>query len=118
MNKLIIIALALSLAACGHSKKKTSDHKSNIDLTAAGATFPLPYYNLAFKTYKDSTGVSVTYGGIGSGGGYTQPERPGSSILQAAMLTFLKQKWRKCRPRLYISRLVWVLSLWLTTYPK
>ena len=69
MNKLIIIALALSLAACGHSKKKTSDHKSNIDLTAAGATFPLPYYNLAFKTYKDSTGVSVTYGGIGSGGG-------------------------------------------------
>lgn len=46
MNKLIIIALALSLAACGHSKKKTSDHKSNIDLTAAGATFPLPYYNL------------------------------------------------------------------------
>ena len=48
MNKLIIIALALSLAACGHSKKKTSDHKSNIDLTAAGATFPLPYYNLAF----------------------------------------------------------------------
>ena len=38
MNKLIIIALALSLAACGHSKKKTSDHKSNIDLTAAGAT--------------------------------------------------------------------------------
>ena len=34
MNKLIIIALALSLAACGHSKKKTSDHKSNIDLTA------------------------------------------------------------------------------------
>ena len=36
MNKLIIIALALSLAACGHSKKKTSDHKSNIDLTAAG----------------------------------------------------------------------------------
>ena len=37
MNKLIIIALALSLAACGHSKKKTSDHKSNIDLTAAGA---------------------------------------------------------------------------------
>ena len=86
MNKLIIIALALSLAACGHSKKKTSDHKSNIDLTAAGATFPLPYYNLAFKTYKDSTGVSVTYGGIGS--------------------------------RLYISRLVWVLSSWLTTYPK
>ena len=116
MNKLIIIALALSLAACGHSKKKTSDHKSNIDLTAAGATFPLPYYNLAFKTYKDSTGVSVTYGGIGSGGGIRSLKD--RIVLQAAMLIFLKQKWRKCRPRLYISRLVWVLSSWLTTYPK
>ena len=112
MNKLIIIALALSLAACGHSKKKTSDHKSNIDLTAAGATFPLPYYNLAFKTYKDSTGVSVTYGGIGSGGGIRS--------LKDRIVDFAgsEQKWRKCRPRLYISRLVWVLSSWLTTYPK
>lgn len=117
MNKLIIIALALSLAACGHSKKKTSDHKSNIDLTAAGATFPLPYYNLAFKTYKDSTGVSVTYGGIGSGGGI-RSLKDRIVDFAGAMLIFLKQKWRKCRPRLYISRLVWVLSLWLTTYPK
>ena len=85
MNKLIIIALALSLAACGHSKKKTSDHKSNIDLTAAGATFPLPYYNLAFKTYKDSTGVSVTYGGIGR---YTQPESPDRRFCRQRCLSF------------------------------
>ena len=46
MNKLIIIALALSLAACGHSKKKTSDYKSNIDLTAAGARSPITIWLL------------------------------------------------------------------------
>lgn len=66
MNKLLILILALGITACGNSKKKT---QSDINITAAGATFPLPYYNLAFKTYKDSTGTSVTYGGIGSGGG-------------------------------------------------
>lgn len=69
MNKLIIYILAFALAACGHTQKKKGSRPEKIGLTAAGATFPLPYYNLAFKTYKDSTGVSVTYGGIGSGGG-------------------------------------------------
>lgn len=69
MNKFLIIILALALTACGNSKKSGKNTASDITLTGAGATFPLPYYNLAFKTYKDSTGVSVTYGGIGSGGG-------------------------------------------------
>lgn len=67
MNKFILLILAISLAACGNSQK--GKFSANIALTGAGATFPLPYYNLAFKTYQDSTGVSVTYGGIGSGGG-------------------------------------------------
>lgn len=69
MNKLLIFILAFCLAACGSSKKKNNESKSKQNITAAGATFPLPYYNLAFKSYKDTTGVSVTYGGIGSGGG-------------------------------------------------
>lgn len=69
MNKLFIIVLAISLAACGNSKKQQSKNQSDVTVAGAGATFPLPYYNLAFKTYQDSTGVSVTYGGIGSGGG-------------------------------------------------
>lgn len=38
-------------------------------ITGAGATFPLPFYNLAFKTYQQKNGTTVTYGGIGSGGG-------------------------------------------------
>lgn len=71
MNKFFILILAVVLASCGNSgKNKNSQTKnSDITLTAAGATFPLPFYNLAFKTYKDSAGVAVTYGGIGSGGG-------------------------------------------------
>lgn len=69
MNKLLIIVLALAIAACGNSKKKNGTAQSNITITGAGATFPLPYYNLAFKTYQDSTGTTITYGGIGSGGG-------------------------------------------------
>ncbi|MDD3108741.1 MAG: phosphate ABC transporter substrate-binding protein PstS [Alistipes sp.] len=65
MKKLILMMGVLGLAACGTSPKGESAAK----LTGAGATFPLPYYNLAFKTYFDSTHVSVSYGGIGSGGG-------------------------------------------------
>lgn len=70
MNKLLLIVLAIAIAGCGNSKKKQNNTpKSDITITGAGATFPLPYYNLAFKTWQDSTGIAVTYGGIGSGGG-------------------------------------------------
>lgn len=69
MNKLLIFILALCLTACGNSKKKEQNGGSRMQLTGAGATFPLPYYHLAFRMYQDSTGISVTYGGIGSGGG-------------------------------------------------
>ena len=65
MNKFLLFILAVSLIACENSKKKQSE----VHLAGAGATFPLPYYNLAFKTYQDTAGISVTYGGIGSGGG-------------------------------------------------
>ena len=62
---MILIALAAVLAACGQSPKGSGREK----LAGAGATFPLPYYNLAFKTYRDSVPAEVSYGGIGSGGG-------------------------------------------------
>lgn len=51
------------LSGCG------SQGTSGGKLDGAGATFPFPFYQLAFKTYADSTGVQVNYGAIGSGGG-------------------------------------------------
>ncbi len=59
----LILAIALFFASCGNS---SSD---SVDLTAAGATFPLPFYNVAIKNYSSTTGQSITYGGVGSGGG-------------------------------------------------
>ncbi len=38
-------------------------------LSGAGATFPLPFYNMAFEQYTKATGEKVTYGGVGSGAG-------------------------------------------------
>lgn len=70
MNKLLLIILVVALSACGGSKKKnTADGHSKAVIVGAGATFPLPFYNLAFKTYQEKNGATVTYGGVGSGGG-------------------------------------------------
>lgn len=57
--------LACIVTSCGNDGKKST----NDSLTGAGATFPQPYYSFAFKTIGDSTGLEITYGGIGSGGG-------------------------------------------------
>ena len=43
--------------------------QSEISLSGAGATFPLPFYNMAFGNYTKTTGEKVTYGGVGSGAG-------------------------------------------------
>jgi phosphate transport system substrate-binding protein len=61
----------LLLAGCQNSGKKaaSSEGGGNRKLTAAGATFPLPFYNMIFKNYTTETNVQVTYGGVGSGGG-------------------------------------------------
>lgn len=74
MKNLVLIVLSVFvLNACNSSSTKKSGEKSastsNVTLTAAGATFPMPYYNMVFSEYSTETGVQVTYGGIGSGGG-------------------------------------------------
>lgn len=72
MKKLLIVLLfGALLIACNNSKKKSAakDSEEPVSIAAAGATFPLPYYNMVIKNYTKETGGTVTYGGIGSGGG-------------------------------------------------
>ena len=69
MKNLLILILAIAIASCGNSKKNKESESKKMNIAAAGATFPLPFYNLAFKTYQEKPGNTVTYGGIGSGGG-------------------------------------------------
>ncbi len=45
-----------------------------VTLTAAGSTFDQPFFTLAFYHYKASTGVTVNYASIGSGGGQKEFE--------------------------------------------
>ena len=70
MKNLLILATILVLTvSCNSGGKKESNSNKQISITAAGATFPMPFYNLAFKKYGEDSGTQLTYGGIGSGGG-------------------------------------------------
>lgn len=60
-TKSLFLALVLILSAIGSSAKA--------QLSGAGATFPLPFYNMAFEQYTKTTGEKITYGGVGSGAG-------------------------------------------------
>ena len=57
--------MALAVTACGGQKSSTE----SVELTGAGATFPLPFYNMSFEGYSATHNNTVSYGGIGSGGG-------------------------------------------------
>ena len=64
--KFIAIMMACILAvACGNRKQSST----SISLSGAGATFPEPFYSMAFDSYSHQSGNTVNYGGIGSGGG-------------------------------------------------
>ena len=56
------------MTASGETKDKVPAGRRTV-VTAAGATFPLPFYNEAFKAYWQRNSVPVTYAGIGSGKG-------------------------------------------------
>ncbi len=68
-NILVSLAILVAVTACQNGAKSTANDNKKVTLTAAGATFPMPYYNLVFKKYTKSQGTLLTYGGIGSGGG-------------------------------------------------
>ncbi|KIO43043.1 phosphate ABC transporter substrate-binding protein PstS [Sanguibacteroides justesenii] len=68
-NLLLISILIISTMLSGNATPADAASNKKEKVTGAGATFPLPFYNLAFKTYQQKNGTTVTYGGIGSGGG-------------------------------------------------
>ena len=60
MRRILLFAMVLLFTSCGSDSR---------DISGAGATFPLPYYNTVFKNFGNESGINVSYGGIGSGGG-------------------------------------------------
>ncbi len=66
---LVAGAMAIAFAACGGQKSANGQGRESVELTGAGATFPLPFYNMSFENYSANHSDKVSYGGIGSGGG-------------------------------------------------
>ena len=62
------MVIALAVTSCGGAANKDGARKAQ-ELSGAGATFPLPYYNVVFEQFAEVNGDAVAYGGIGSGGG-------------------------------------------------
>ncbi len=73
--KKILVAILIStvLISCSNNedsgRNAQNENSKSVSISGAGATFPLPFYNLAIKNYIKKKGTLVTYGGIGSGGG-------------------------------------------------
>ena len=72
MKKIILsimtLAVAITMASCGGNSTNKGAREPQ-ELSGAGATFPLPLYNVVFEQFGQVNGDFVAYGGIGSGGG-------------------------------------------------
>ena len=66
-SSVMILGAALAMVACGGNT--TNEGRKAQELSGAGATFPLPFYNVVFEEFAGVNGDAVAYGGIGSGGG-------------------------------------------------
>ena len=64
---IVTLTFAIVMASCGSNTKESS--RKAQELSGAGATFPLPFYNAVFEQFAETKGDAVAYGGIGSGGG-------------------------------------------------
>lgn len=71
MKKIFVLITSLTLAlgfiSCGSNSNNGG--RESQELSGAGATFPLPFYNVVFEEFAAKGGDVVAYGGIGSGGG-------------------------------------------------
>ena len=66
-QSVMTLAIALMMVSCGANSNNGS--RKAQELSGAGATFPLPFYNVVFEKFAEVNGDAVAYGGIGSGGG-------------------------------------------------
>lgn len=71
MKKILlsVMTLGLSLAMMSCGGNSSDGGRKAQELSGAGATFPLPFYNVVFEKFSQNDGDVVAYGGIGSGGG-------------------------------------------------
>jgi phosphate transport system substrate-binding protein len=74
-----VAILALSVAACGSDDNKSSSDSGGGSskqlgggINGAGATFPQPVYDEWGARFKDQSGTTVNYQGVGSGAGVAQ----------------------------------------------
>ena len=67
LSSVMTLAVAFALVACGSNQNNGG--RGSQELSGAGATFPLPFYNVVFEQFGQINGDQVAYGGIGSGGG-------------------------------------------------
>lgn len=66
-KSIMILTFTLVMTACGGSG--AVGERSAQEISGAGATFPLPFYNVVFEQFAQQYGDVIAYGGIGSGGG-------------------------------------------------
>ena len=66
-KSVMTLVAVLVMVSCGSNA--TNGSREAQELSGAGATFPLPFYNVVFENFSQVNGDVVAYGGIGSGGG-------------------------------------------------
>ena len=66
-KSVVTMVAAITMVSCGGNA--TNGSREAQELSGAGATFPLPFYNVVFEKFAEVNGDVVAYGGIGSGGG-------------------------------------------------
>ena len=66
-KSIMTLTVSVAMVSCGGSA--TNGGREAQELSGAGATFPLPFYNVVFENFAQVNGDAVAYGGIGSGGG-------------------------------------------------
>ncbi|MBN1150056.1 phosphate ABC transporter substrate-binding protein PstS [candidate division WOR-3 bacterium] len=74
---IVMIFAALLIGCSQKPQQQTTDDSSQVelvemDIMAAGATFPFPLYSKMFDEYAKIRGPKVNYNAIGSGGGINQ----------------------------------------------